>query len=81
MSSPPTRPKRRGCCSPPCEQAFVNLRTGRPGQLPPPLPGMQSSLEPRIADMLERVLRCAIVGGPAEIAAGLEQFHCRPPAR
>ena len=32
------------------------------------------SLEPRIADMLERVLRCAIVGGPAEITAGLEQF-------
>ena len=56
------------------EQAFVNLRTGRPGQLPPPRPGYADTLEPRIADMLERVLRCAIVGGPAEIAAGLEHF-------
>ena len=56
------------------EQAFVNLRTGRPGQLPPPQPGYAETLEPRIADMLERVLRCAIVGGPAEIAAGLDHF-------
>src|ERR1700759_4761800 len=56
------------------EQAFVNLRTGRPGQLPPPRPGYAETLDPRIADMLERVLRCAIVGGPAEIAAGLEHF-------
>jgi len=52
----------------------VNLRTGRPGQLPPPQPGYADTLEPRIADMLERVLRCAIVGGRTEIAAGLEHF-------
>jgi luciferase family oxidoreductase group 1 len=56
------------------EQAFVNLRTGQPGKLPPPRAGYAASLEPRIADMLERVLRCAIVGGPAEIATGLNQF-------
>jgi luciferase family oxidoreductase group 1 len=41
------------------QQAFVNLRTGRPGPLPPPLPS---------------VLRCAIVGGPATIAEGLGSF-------
>jgi luciferase family oxidoreductase group 1 len=56
------------------EQAFVNLRTGRPGPVPPPLPGYAQNLEPRIADMLERVLRCAIVGSPARIAQGLAQF-------
>ena len=56
------------------EQAFVNLRTGQPGQLPPPRAGYAATLEPRIADMLERVLRCAIVGGPADIATGLNQF-------
>jgi luciferase family oxidoreductase group 1 len=56
------------------QQAFVNLRTGQPGQLPPPDAGYVQSLEPRIADMLERVLRCAIVGGPAEVAQGLDQF-------
>ncbi|HEY2008080.1 MAG TPA: LLM class flavin-dependent oxidoreductase [Rhizomicrobium sp.] len=56
------------------QQAFVNLRTGRPGQLPPPMASYEQTLEPRIADMLERVLRCAIVGGPARIAEGLSNF-------
>jgi len=56
------------------QQAFVNLRTGRPGQLPPPLAGYEDQLEPRIADMLASVLRCAIVGGPATIAGGLSRF-------
>ena len=56
------------------QQAFVNLRTGHPGQLPPPLPGYAETLEPRLADMLERVLRCAIVGDRAEVAQGLNSF-------
>jgi luciferase family oxidoreductase group 1 len=56
------------------QQAFVNLRTGRPGQLPPPMTGYEQTLEPRIADMLERVLRCAIVGSPARISEGLGNF-------
>jgi luciferase family oxidoreductase group 1 len=56
------------------QQAFVNLRTGRPGQLPPPRAGYEDQLEPRIADMLASVLRCAIVGGPATVAAGLSSF-------
>ena len=56
------------------QQAFINLRTGRPAPLPPPLAGYGETLEPRLADMLASVLRCAIVGGPASIAAGLRSF-------
>jgi len=56
------------------QQAFVNLRTGRPGQLPPPMAGYEASLEPRIADMLERVLRCAIVGDRTKVGEGLGNF-------
>lgn len=56
------------------QQAFVNLRTGRPGKLPPPVAGYEQTLEPRIADMLDRVLRCAIVGDPGNVARGLAQF-------
>ena len=56
------------------QQAFVNLRTGRPGQLPPPMAGYEQTLDPRIADMLERVLRCAIVGDRSQIAEGLSNF-------
>ena len=50
------------------------MRTGRPGPLPPPMAGYEQTLEPRIADMLERVLRCAIMGDPAKIAEGLGNF-------
>jgi len=56
------------------QQAFVNLRTGHPGQLPPPQADYDQTLEPRLADMLERVLRCAIVGDRAEVAQGLSSF-------
>jgi luciferase family oxidoreductase group 1 len=56
------------------QQAFVNLRTGRPAPLPPPLAGYEDQIEPRIADMLANVLRCAIVGGPTAIAEGLSSF-------
>jgi len=56
------------------QQAFVNLRTGHPGQLPPPLAGYDKMLDPRRADMLERVLRCAIVGDRGAIADGLNSF-------
>jgi luciferase family oxidoreductase group 1 len=56
------------------QQAFVNLRTGHPAPLPPPLAGYENQIEPRLADMLASVLRCAIVGGPATIAEGLRNF-------
>ena len=36
--------------------------------------GYEQTLEPRIADMLERVLRCAIVGDRPRIAEGLSNF-------
>jgi luciferase family oxidoreductase group 1 len=56
------------------QQAFVNLRSGHPAPLPPPLPGYADSQDPRVQDMLERVLRCAIVGGPDTIRSGLDGF-------
>jgi luciferase family oxidoreductase group 1 len=43
-------------------QAFVSLRTGNPGQLPPPLPGYLESLPPSGAAMLEQVLSCSAIG-------------------
>jgi luciferase family oxidoreductase group 1 len=56
------------------QQAFINLRSGNPAPLPPPLPGYYDSLDPRHADMLDSVLRCAIVGSPATVAQGLAAF-------
>ena len=56
------------------QQAFVALRTGKPGLFPPPLPGYRDGLGPQGAAMLDQVLSCSAIGGPAKIAAGLAAF-------
>ena len=59
------------------QQAFVNLRTGRPGPLPSPLPGYGESLPPDAKAMLDHALSCAIVGLPDTVRAGLAAFIAR----
>jgi luciferase family oxidoreductase group 1 len=57
------------------QQAFVNLRTGNPGQLPPPVNDVTSYFaDPRIGAMLASVLSLAQVGAPATVKAGIEAF-------
>jgi luciferase family oxidoreductase group 1 len=57
------------------QQAFVNLRTGRPGPLPPPVDDVTSYFtDPRVAAMLRSVLSLAQVGSPKTVKAGVEAF-------
>ncbi|MEQ1951378.1 LLM class flavin-dependent oxidoreductase [Mesorhizobium sp. CN2-181] len=56
------------------QQAFVNLRSGRPGKLPPPVEGYADDLDPMAKTMLAQALSCAIVGGPETVRRGLEAF-------
>jgi luciferase family oxidoreductase group 1 len=56
------------------QQAFVNLRTGRPGKLPPPVENFEATLDPMAKGMLARALSCAIVGSPSTVRQGLEDF-------
>jgi len=56
------------------QQAFVNLRRGRPGKLPPPVDDFDASLDPRGRAMLADALACSIVGGPAAVRQGLQAF-------
>jgi luciferase family oxidoreductase group 1 len=56
------------------QQAFVNLRTGRPGQLPPPVPGYLESLPPQARAVLDDVLSCSAIGSPETVARGLREF-------
>jgi len=57
------------------EQAFIALRSGRPGQLPPPLEAAErqsfGSLENA---MLKQLFHYAVVGGPAKLREGLDAF-------
>jgi luciferase family oxidoreductase group 1 len=56
------------------QQAFVNLRTGRPGKLPPPVDGFGARLDPRWRAMLDQSLACSIVGSPDMVRDGLRGF-------
>jgi luciferase family oxidoreductase group 1 len=56
------------------QQAFVNLRTGRPGPLPPPVSGYRSHVDPMASAMLDHALSCAIVGSPETVRDGLDAF-------
>jgi luciferase family oxidoreductase group 1 len=56
------------------QQAFVNLRSGRPGLLPPPLEGYEETLEPQHRHILADVLARAVVGSPQTVRAGLRAF-------
>jgi luciferase family oxidoreductase group 1 len=56
------------------QQAFVNLRSGRPGLLPPPIAGYEEGLEPQHRYILADVLARAVVGSPQTVKAGLAAF-------
>ncbi|MER8384997.1 LLM class flavin-dependent oxidoreductase [Mesorhizobium sp. M1428] len=56
------------------QQAFVNLRTGRPGRLPPPVEGYERDLDPMAKTMLGQALSCAVVGSPETVRQGIEAF-------
>ena len=56
------------------KQAFVNLRTGRPGRLPPPSDDFEASLDPAARAMLDEALACTVVGSPETVKQGLRNF-------
>jgi luciferase family oxidoreductase group 1 len=57
------------------EQAFVNLRSGRPGRLPAPSAGVVWA--PHERAMLDQVLTCAAVGSPNTVRRWLNDFAAR----
>ncbi len=59
------------------QQAFMNLRTGRPGKLPPPVQGFEQNLEPIAKAMLGQALSCAVVGSPETVRRGIADFVAR----
>jgi luciferase family oxidoreductase group 1 len=59
------------------QQAFVNLRSGRPGKLPPPQEGYAEHLEPAARAMLAQTLSCAVVGSPETVRKGISDFVAR----
>jgi luciferase family oxidoreductase group 1 len=59
------------------QQAFVNLRRGRPGLVPPPLPSaaaIDDYCTPQEKAGVDDALACAVVGAPDTVHAGIEAF-------
>jgi luciferase family oxidoreductase group 1 len=56
------------------QQAFVNLRSGRPTQLPPPVDGYESQLPPAAKAMLAEVLSSSAIGSPDTVVKSLTAF-------
>jgi alkanesulfonate monooxygenase SsuD/methylene tetrahydromethanopterin reductase-like flavin-dependent oxidoreductase (luciferase family) len=56
------------------QQAFVNLRSGRPGKLPPPRPGYAEGLGEGERAMIGQALACSAVGSPVTVRAAIDAF-------
>ena len=56
------------------QQAFVNLRSGHPRRLQPPVEGYLDSLPPQFRDMLADVLSCAAIGSRDTVRRALRDF-------
>ena len=59
------------------QQAFVNLRRGHPGPLPPPNDGFVERLTPGDRRLLDDMLSYSVVGSPATVRSGLEAILAR----
>ena len=56
------------------QQAVINLRSGRPGPLPPPIDNIAAIVDDRGRAILDSVLACAMVGSPVTVEHGLRVF-------
>jgi luciferase family oxidoreductase group 1 len=59
------------------QQAFVNLRSGRPSRLQPPVHGYLDQIGPQERAMLDQVLSSAAIGAPDTVARQLKDFIAR----
>jgi luciferase family oxidoreductase group 1 len=62
------------------QQAFVRLRRGQPGLVPPPLASagaLADFASPTERAMVDRALACAVVGSPETVRAGIAAFIAR----
>ena len=62
------------------QQAFVNLRTGSPKPLQPPVEGYIDQIAPPLRSMLDQVLTSAAIGSPDTVRTALRAFIARTEA-
>lgn len=56
------------------QQSFVNLRSGRPGQLPPPVRDHYEQCSPSAQHLLDSLLSCTAIGNPEQVLEQMKGF-------
>jgi luciferase family oxidoreductase group 1 len=56
------------------QQAFINLRRGAPGRLPPPIDDIDTYCSPLEKAMIDQALLRSVVGSPETVARGVQSF-------
>jgi len=56
------------------QQAFVNIRTGRPARLPPPRPGYYEQAGAQERALMDSVMSCYAVGSPQTVRDKVQAF-------
>ena len=57
------------------QQAFVNLRSGHPTRLQPPVEGYLERIRPDQRALLDGVLSCSAIGSPETVAKQMHDLH------
>jgi luciferase family oxidoreductase group 1 len=56
------------------QQSFVNLRSGNPTKLPPPLKGYLENAGPQVRALLDSILSCSAIGSPETVKEQMRAF-------
>jgi luciferase family oxidoreductase group 1 len=56
------------------QQSFINLRRGKPGQIPPPIDDINAFCPPEERAGVDYALSCSVVGDPTNVESGLRTF-------
>jgi luciferase family oxidoreductase group 1 len=59
------------------QQAFVNLRSGRPAKIPPPVENFMQQLGEAERVLLNQILACSAIGSPATVTQQMRDFISR----
>jgi luciferase family oxidoreductase group 1 len=62
------------------QQAFLQLRRGRPTPLPPPVEGFEEQLAPEERALLAEILECSFIGSAETVRRELQAFLARTTA-
>jgi len=62
------------------QQAFINLRSGRPAKIPPPVDNFMHQIGEAERFLLNQILACSAIGSPDTVAQQMQEFIAKTSA-